>query len=65
MNREIFIDGDKTILNTKFYLYLLNKEKLIDKAIYLIQDILNNPEKYNGKDNVNNLLSILKGENNE
>ena len=26
MNKETYIDGDKTILNTEYYLYLLKKE---------------------------------------
>ena len=31
MNKETFIDGDKTIINTNFYLYLLKQENILIK----------------------------------
>ncbi len=53
--------GDRNAFNELIGVYdnLLQK---IDKTIELIHSILENPEAYSGKDNVNNLLSILKGE---
>ena len=45
---------------------LINEIKALEqqrqKAIDLIHDILKNPSKYEGKDNVGNLLKILGGD---
>lgn len=75
MNRETFINDNKAILNTNFYLYLLQKEidakkykEVIDKAIYFINNNgekqYNHHDNYRGKwyspDELDTILDILK-----
>ncbi len=50
------------IVDTQVELKTKELQARIDKAIKLIHSILENPEAYNGKDNVNNILSILNGD---
>ena len=54
MDKETYIDGDKTILNTEYYLYLLEKENQNislqqqleekDKVIYEMLDFISNDD---------------------
>ena len=71
MSEEILESFAKLMMKDKSDLAFMVMEKVadncdlqqrIDKAIELIHNILKNPEAYRGKDNVNNLLSILQGE---